>query len=633
MFAPKFKTTKGIAFTAMLLSSLWLTACGGGGSSEESAVVNNGGGASTDTPSEEGIHGRVSLGPVYNAKVSLYKADDIDFSQKISDQSELLLDSATTSATDGTFSGLDAADYNGPVLLVVSVDAESSYYDEAGATGSGAVGTVSFSNVDLDNLLPANTFFPDSKSKHHLLFALLPEAEENQAVGITTLTTMATLLTSINHPTGIDTAQVLDYNSAVTKTFFNWLPDGISIAPAIFDASTASNSLDYSFDNDYSKDAMYALVLAMLADMGTGSHPALAAHRALLEDIKDTKINGFGGNYANFIDVFEKWQASLTDYTDSYATPDLKVKLVSNSYVLPHHQVLTCDGVANGAHDGICAKVDGQYRNALTSNYTGRFHLENSSRLDIKYVDITPASTNEWKLNIPVNVTGPVTTGCDSAHKIEVKGEPIQASFESLTDCQITYQRNGRVVSGSFSAKVSHTTSGEVYDVTEGHFRVTLPNSDDFITGNFDGNSLAPTPNDVFVHIYQPEKYVHLIAQSPDTNAGWEIVINNLGKAQGGATVTNTDCKPLNKGIYSYLSARSADGIANTNDDTNHNCKIEFTINNGVLEGTFEMTDVKVVTDIDASFNPVFHLGNASGSFKVYLPDGPSGYPSASLFN
>src|SRR5690554_7907172 len=359
MFAPKFKTTKGIAFTAMFLSSLWLTACGGGSSSKDSAdAVNNGGGATTDTPSEEGIHGRVSLGPVYNATISLYKADDIDFSQKISDQSELLLDSATTSASDGTFSGLDAADYNGPVLLVVSVDTDSSYYDEAGATGSGAVGTVSFSNVDLDNLLPANTFFPDSISKSHLLSALLPKPDKDQAVGVTTLTTMATLLASINHPTGINTAQVLDYNKAVTETFFNWLPDGISIAPAVFDASTASNSLDYSFDNDYSKDAMYALVLAALADMGNGSHPALAAHRALLEDIKDTKLNGLNVDYANFMEIFNKWQTSLTDYTDSYATPDLKAKLTADSYILPHHQVLTCDGVANGDHDGICAKID-----------------------------------------------------------------------------------------------------------------------------------------------------------------------------------------------------------------------------------------------------------------------------------
>src|SRR5690554_4648431 len=634
MLTFKFKAAKGLTYTAVLLCSLWLTACGG--SSGDNLEVNTGGSAngdgSSNTPTAEGIHGRVSIGPVYDANVSLYKADTINFNKKLSEQADLLLDTTTTDNTSGAFSGLDSGNYNGPLLLVVSVDEDSSYYDVAGAASGSAAGTVSFSNVDLDTLLPANSFFPDSKAKRHLLFSLLPKPVLDEGVGVTTLTTMATLLASINHPSGMNVAQILDYNRAVTKTFFRWLPDGINLMPTAFDANTSAHSLDYSFDNDYTKHDMYALVLAVLADMGTGNSPALKAHQALLADIKSTKIDSLNGDYAHFFEVYEQWQTSLTKYTDAYATNDLKAKLTSNSYILPYHQVLTCDGVANGDHDGICAKIDGQYRNALTSNYTGRFHLENESRLDIKYVDITPESTTQWILELPVDITGPVTTSCDGDHKIKLQGDPVQASDESLYDCQITYEQVGRVVSGHFTAKVKNVTSGEVFDITEGRFRVTLPKSDDFIKGTFDGDSLEPTPSDVFVHIYQPEKYIHLISTDIDTFANWEVIITDLSKAKNGNTVTNTNCKPADKGLNSYVAAKNSTGIGHTNREDNHDCEIKFSINNGVLEGTFEMTDVKIVTDFDPSLNPIFHYGDANGSFKVYLPDGPVGYPSASFF-
>jgi hypothetical protein len=330
------------------------------------------------------------LGPVYNANVSLYQAATIDFTQHLSSQTGLLLDSTTTNGTDGTFTGLDAGNYTGPLLLVVSVNANSSYYDESGAASNGAVGLMSFDSVDLNNLLPANTFFPDSKSAHHLLFALLPEPELDDGVGVTTLTTMATMLASSNHANGVDAAQVRDYNKAVTETFFREFPDSISIEPTAFDSNIATDSLDYSGDNDYTRNDMYALVLAVLADMGTGSYPALMAHRSLLEDGQDGKIDDLDGVFDNFTEFYSNWQELLLDYTDVYATNALEAKLILKSYILPRHQILTCDGVANGEHDGICAKIDGEYRNAMTSNYTGRYALETDDRLEIKYVDTNP---------------------------------------------------------------------------------------------------------------------------------------------------------------------------------------------------------------------------------------------------
>jgi len=573
------------------------------------------------------------LGPVYNANVSLYQAATIDFTQHLSSQTGLLLDSTTTNGTDGTFTGLDAGNYTGPLLLVVSVNANSSYYDESGAASNGAVGLMSFDSVDLNNLLPANTFFPDSKSAHHLLFALLPEPELDDGVGVTTLTTMATMLASSNHANGVDAAQVRDYNKAVTETFFREFPDSISIEPTTFDSNIATDSLDYSGDNDYTRNDMYALVLAVLADMGTGSYPALMAHRSLLEDGQDGKIDDLDGVFDNFTEFYSNWQELLLDYTDVYATNALEAKLILKSYILPRHQILTCDGVANGEHDGICAKIDGEYRNAMTSNYTGRYALETDDRLEIKYVDTTPGSTNKWLLELPVNITGPVTTDCNSSHQLKIQGDPVDATLEPLSDCQITYQKVGRVVSGNFISKLQYDSNS--YDVMDGHFRVTLPESDDSITGLVDGDDIVPDPGWAFVQSYQPKKYIHLISTTISADK-WEIIIDDLGRApDDGSQITNTNCKPANveKGTLSYIRASSSALTVNTNDVTNHDCEIKYSINNGVLEGTFTMTQVKIVTGSNTDLSPIFHLGDASGSFKAYLPDGPNGYPSTEPFN
>src|SRR5699024_945895 len=100
----------------------------------------------------------------------------------LSDQSGLRLGSATT-RLNGAFDAIDPGGYTGPILVVVSVNGDSRYYDVTAKTEK---------DFPTTGLLPANSFFPDSGASRHVLFAMLPHPMEN--IGVTTLTTIATML-------------------------------------------------------------------------------------------------------------------------------------------------------------------------------------------------------------------------------------------------------------------------------------------------------------------------------------------------------------------------------------------------------------------------------------------------------
>lgn len=609
---------KALTIALTFILSALLTACGGSSSSDD-------GGGKTEPAS---VSGAVSLGPVYGATVSIYKTEGLDFSEPLAAQDSLLLGRTDTN-DEGRFSQPNLGKYNGPVLLVVSVDNDSTYYDES--TGS----VLSFPGSGVfDN----NTFFPDSDTGRHVLFALLPSPMDN--IGITALTTAAARRAAADNPsTPLNAERIRQLNAAIREALAPQLHSILS-QPSPFNSSTTTGSLGATESDEY------ALLLAALTDLAEGDvHPALAFLEALIRDLEDGSLDGGNTFYSSFTEFLTLWRTALEEFAQAYGNPDLQAAI--DNYAPPSQAVnddpqtddddenqgpnpnLTCEGLRNGEHDGFCGTFDGREIGYFTQLAIADADTS-SDRISISFFAPNGEDGN-INVGVPLNA-GPDVSCASGEAKIlasppeDLTGSPalLAASDDdqfSHTDCNISVTRNGRVVElaikgnlGQFKG-ISTSTVG----LTNGALRITLPDTDESFRAAVDGTTYE-TSETVRLLSYRPGKKLHLTVYDTSTSGSttglWNLSIDNLSGNSGQLSCNETDGD-----VWLFYRDEQAEPEMIYRGDSG--CTLNYSISNNTLTGSFSGSASR--RPLNDPFGSSTSVRFNSGAFKVYLPDGPAG--------
>lgn len=445
---------KHILRSAMAITSAaMLIACGG--SDGGSNAGNGDDSAGNNQQQTRTLTAAPSLGRVEGATVRILQADDAT-----------LLGEAELNA-DGTAEIEVAGEYDGPFVLELSGDDDSTYYDEAAGT-----------------ML--------STGPGELLHAIAPSGATSAA--ITALTEIA-YRRARDRQAVLSDDLVLNTNESIRQVLAPELTSLLTV-PLVFDANTAAGELG---DNPPGR---YALRLAALARLGAAeARPAITVARQLADDIVDGTLDGEASGVAieglvyaplTFANDLER---ELADFAGTFGNSDLA------SAVGGYPRVGTTlggsgdpgddpnDGSAGngGSGSGLTASGDGSAlagANGATGTVMGTTYTFTGSADGF----LDPA----WTI-LPGDGSGVFSAPRDAVTRWEVRNIDPQLGTQScgaggeppsiflavsgvpyLSDeCTIEVDVvSDTEVEGRFAARLLDASDGEFGTVTDGYFRL-----------------------------------------------------------------------------------------------------------------------------------------------------------------
>lgn len=411
-----------------------------------------------------------TLGPVYNAPVTAYRAGDFDPDAEDNTAARIDIGDLDTGDTGRVSLGNISADAF-PLLLVAELDAQSSYYDESTLT---------------EIAVPADL-------QGRMLHALVPAPTGDAPVAITPFTDIAYRAAVAQDLLPISADAAARVNNIVRDALPGTL-DSLLTTPTVFDAGTTAGSLAAD------ASGRHALLLAALAVLGEGRDaPALRVLADLLADLADdsqlnasTTINETYGP-----DLADRYQEAIEAIANAYGDAALQAEAATYAALKTQFDFSDVDNAPSdgggtggiggeagnadpsstdlGSRMGATGIVDGATRTFTTSvmavsGIAGKAQITALGDLPLK----------AWEFTIPPQ-TG--SYDCESIEGALISyrygnplvGEPIVMYLASdAGSCSIKAYRKGRDFVGTFSATLIGEGSA-THTVTSGGFRVILP--------------------------------------------------------------------------------------------------------------------------------------------------------------
>lgn len=253
----------------------------------------------------------------------------------------------------------------------------------------------------------------------------------------------------------------------------------------------------------------------------------------------------------------------------------------------------TCQTLNNNEHDGICVTVDGNehsafYRNIFVDYRPG----ENKGNAQYHVAQKTGNYSGSFAVEFPLDQGA--SLNCDDLGVQITAALKVGSTTRNFTanptegSCHLQYSQQGRVITGQYGGELEDG-NGNTRTLTEGYFRISLEGASDHISGETDRELTK-----VDIDYYQPGGTIRFSAFPATGNSDeqWTIWIADLSQP------SPASCD----GSYTKNMVTYYDTNGNEEDDY-HSCEISYSVNNGVLSGTFS--------------------GDHEGSFSVSLPDGP----------
>src|SRR5690554_86423 len=258
----------------------------------------------------------------------------------------------------------------------------------------------------------------------------------------------------------------------------------------------------------------------------------------------------------------------------------------------PSSYALSCQGVVDGNHDGICFKVE-KFATAVEQdvaffnrNYMGKTNGDSAVFARFEGWDglVTGVAT------IETPTAGQSDFSCED-WLITLPAEVDQQSRTLLggADCAATFTKDNEQYSGTFAGEFCALpcSNDRRYVISAGHFRFTLWGQGDFINGNIDGAAYNQN-NDLNVFYHLPGK--KFILDGSTTADGseprWQLFIRNLDLLDNGP-VTNQACSySYTTGAYvSYYLKHESSQLSRYDMKS---CQISFKKQGERLIGSFE---------------------------------------------